>query len=589
MKLKKVSSLGIAITLCMAFVINGCKKSEDIVIEDITVEEITDVADVEEVETLEPITEFTMFIARTNDLPEVTKDNDVAKMIAEKTGVIVKESWLEKNEDAIEAVDRMIEADELPDIIDAGDASQNMYENSLLVPWDEYIEKYPNLKELYSDEEWEEFRQSDGHIYWANVFRNTYGEERSTIHNDEAFWIQARVLEWDNYPTIETVEEYFDLLERYYECNKSFVNSKNETVDIIPFTSLTDDWRYFCIQNVPLFLDGYPNDGICIVDVTSGDAPTVRLFQTTDTAKTYYGILNEEYKKGIMYEDFDTQLYDEYIEMLSTGAVLGMVDQYWNFAYNIQESYEENGLNELGCEYVPLGLTLEKGTPQKYHLYGDIIDWSSGTAITTKCEDPEKAFKFLNDILEQDVHDLRFWGVKDVDYCVDENGLYYRTDEMRERLEDDDYVASHMCQYSYLPQWLGTSRDGINAMQPKEQASEFYESISKPLAECLKAYGADSFGDMVGSTDNNAADQGPWFPMQSYSSYMSTDTPGQEAYRKMSDAEHEWLPKIVKASDYEAAWNSYMKAFDACNPQDFIEEQQYELEYRIAAKSNKMN
>ena len=49
---------------------------------------------------------------------------------------------------------------------------------------------------MYTDEEWDNFRQADGKIYWANVFQNPYGEARATTHNDEAFWVQARVLEW---------------------------------------------------------------------------------------------------------------------------------------------------------------------------------------------------------------------------------------------------------------------------------------------------------------------------------------------------------------------------------------------------------
>ena len=75
--------------------------------------------------------------------------------------------------------------------------------------------------------------------------------------------------------------------------------------------------------------------------------------------------------------------------------------------------------------------------------------------------------------MDQELHDLRFWGVKDVDYSVDDAGLFYRTDEQRMNWSDTAYQASHRCQYSYLPQWGGTSDDGINANKPEEQPSEF--------------------------------------------------------------------------------------------------------------------
>ena len=34
---------------------------------------------------------------------------------------------------------------------------------------------------------------------------SAYGEDKTTTHNDEAFWVQARVLEWANYPKIQTL------------------------------------------------------------------------------------------------------------------------------------------------------------------------------------------------------------------------------------------------------------------------------------------------------------------------------------------------------------------------------------------------
>ena len=68
--------------------------------------------------------------------------------------------------------------------------------------------------------------------------------------------------------------------------------------------------------------------------------------------------------------------------------------------------------------------------------------------------------------------------------------MYYRTDEMRAQAAEESYKASHMCQYSYMPQWLGTSRDGKNAMQPSEQYSEFVSGMAEPLVKCFEAYGA---------------------------------------------------------------------------------------------------
>jgi len=534
--------------------------------------DVTAAGDVEEKESYsaDEITDFTMFAAMPSS--EINDGNEIQEIIAEKTGVRVKETWL-TGQTAEEAVGSILASGELPDFIDGGDGMMQLYDADVLVPWDEYIEKYPNLKELYSDEEWESFRQEDGHIYWANVFCNTYGESQATSHNDEAFWVQVKVLEWAGYPTIQTLDEYFKLLEDYAEANPEL----SDGTPVIPYTMLCEDWRYFCIENAPEFLAGYPNDGSVIVDT---DNMKIVDYNTIPEAKIYFNKLNEEYNKGVIDKEFATQTYDEYIAKLSTGRVLGMCDQWWDFAYTVNDIFTQQGLDDEGCNYVPLGLTIEPGQDQMWHVYGDTLNNSSGCGVTTSCADPDKAFKFLNDILDQEIHDLRFWGVEGVDYLVDDDGMYYRTPEMRDNWADSAYQASHRCVYSYMPQWLGTSRDGKNAMQPQEQTSEFYAGLAEPLAKCFEAYGAHGYPDMIGSVEKET---GIWYPMYSYSNSMTTDTDGGVAWTKMGNTKHEWLPKVVMASNFDKEWDAYMKAYEECKPEDFIAEMQEELERRAAS------
>ena len=117
---------------------------------------------------------------------------------------------------------------------------------------------------------------------------------------------------------IKTMDDYFNLIESYNEANPTM----EDGTENIPYTILCDDWRYFCLENAPMFLDGYPNDGSCMVDP---ETQKVMDYNTTDTAKAYFGKLNEEYKKGIVDPESFTQSYDEYISKLSSGRVLGMI------------------------------------------------------------------------------------------------------------------------------------------------------------------------------------------------------------------------------------------------------------------------
>jgi len=516
------------------------------------------------------ITEFTMFIGMHGS--EKNDDNEVMQLIAEKTGVKVKETWLTGQTDA-EAVGTIIAGGEYPDFINGSDAHIQLYEAGALIPLDDYIEQYPNVKEYFTEAEWDMFRQEDGHIYWINPFNNTHGEPKTTGHNDEAFWIQAKVLAWAGYPQIETLDDYFKVLNDYAKANPTL----EDGTPVIPYTALCEDWRYFCIENAGMFLDGYPNDGCVLVDTATHK---VMDYNTTDTTKKYLKKLQEQYKAGMMDPEFATQTFDEYIAKLSTGRVLGMCDQNWNFNYTVTDAFKSSGLDLEGCTYIPLGLTIEPGMEQQWHSYGDTVNNASGVSITVDCKDPDKAFKFISDCLTQEIHDLRFWGVEGVDYLVDENGLYYRTEEMRAKVADTDYKASHLCDYSYFPQYLGTSKDGKNAMTPAEQTSEFYNGLPQPVIDVFNAYGVSTYVEMIGSAN---VQTGPWYPLWSFSNNFTTETPGGVAWAKVGEVKHEWLPKLVMSDDFDAVWDEYMKAYAAAKPEDFLAEVQAELDKRIAA------
>ena len=82
---------------------------------------------------------------------------------------------------------------------------------------------------------------------------------------------------------------------------------------------------------------------------------------------------------------------------------------------------------------------------------------------------------------------------------------------------------------SYMPQWLGTSRDGKNAMKPEQQTSEFMDGLSAPLQKVFAAYGVDSYVDMLGSVKE---EEGPWVPMYSYSGSMTVSYTHLDVYKR---------------------------------------------------------
>ena len=504
------------------------------------------------------VKEFTAFF--TVEGSEISPDNELMDEIAKVTGAKCRETWL-TGLTKEEAINQILAKGDLPDFIQGG---HELYQANALIPLDDYIEKYPNLKTYLSEKQWDSLRQSDGHIYWIPQFNIAHVPSKELTHGQEAFWIQTRVLKWAGYPDVNTVEEYFKLIEDY-------INAHPDEGDI-GFSILCDGWRGFCLENPPQFLDGYPNDGSCIVDT---DTMTVKDYNTTDTAREYYRILNSAYKKGLVDEESFTSTYSEYMTKLGTGKVLGMVDQWWQFYYPLMDYFMTT---EGGINYVPLPITISKDVPNQWHTAtGAILDVSDGLSITVDCKEPDAAAKFVNDLLSEEVMKLRYWGVEGVDYSVDENGLFYMTDKQDDMTKREEYVVYRRCQYSYFPRIEGLSSDGKNALMSEQQPTVFFDDLPEDVKETFKAYGCETYVDMLGSNEL----PGPWYPMYSYSDSMGMDTDEGYVWNSMKELKARWLPMVIMSDDFEASWEQYMTEYNALHPEIFFDAMQIELMRRV--------
>jgi len=500
---------------------------------------------------------------------EMDEGNRVQEAIAEKIGAKCNITWL-TGQTADEAVGVMIAGGEYPDFIDGSTGYSKLLEAGALIPIDEYWDDYPNLKNFYTEAQWNAIRAEDGHVYIVPQFGNCYMYDTACVHNDEAFWIQTRVLKWAGYPKIETLDEYFDVIEKYIEANPTMEDGTPN----IGYEILTDDWRYFCLENAPFFLDGYPNDGCCIVDRETHKAID---YNTTETAKRYFAKLAEEYKKGIIDPEFASLNYDQYIAKISSGAVCGMVDQHWDFNDG-ELAIKQAGLND--CTYVPIGVVIDKGIEEHYHG-NPTLDVSNGIGITTSCQDVEGALKFMNDLLDPEILTLRNWGQEGIDYLVGDDGLFYRDDTMRANANDQAYINANSCPYAYFPNYAGMDHDGINACNASCQPKEFYDSLSDEVKECLDAYGAQTYVQLMNKSEANS----DWFPMWSFSNTFTSDTPYGLVWTNMSEVKHEYLPQVVMG---QCTWDEYLKVYnERCDIPVLLEALDAEIQRRIDVAQGK--
>ena len=518
---------------------------------------------------------FTAFNASAGK--ELPDNNRMKNKIAEKTGVKVDETYL-TGQTPKERIGVMVAGGEYPDFIDGGDGTQSLVDAGALIPLDEYIEsgKYPNITNYLTKGEWARLRQPDGHIYYINQYSKVQGKVTETTQSGEAFWIQKAVLEWANYPKITTLDEYFDLIEKYKEANPTIDGKPT-----IGFEILSYDTKYFCLENPPQFLAGYPNDGKAVIDKTTHEA---KLYETLPEAKQYYKKLGEEYQKGIIDPETFTANYDQYISKLSTGSVLGMIDQQWQFN-NAELALKQEGKDDK--TWVPLPLVLDASVKPHYRSKPD-FNGGSGLGITTSCKDVEGALQFINDLLDPEVVAMRSWGEKDVDYQVDENGKFYRTEEQRTQQKDQDWANQNMCPYSFFPQFKGMQADGINTIQPAQQPEEFRATLTDTDKKILDAYGYQTFADFMNDPSNEENE--PWYPIWSYVNNLTADSPAKIAYTKMDDIKKQWLPKIIMTdpSKFDSAWDEYTTTLTTgADTEAYLDALNKEVERRIEEFSDK--
>lgn len=513
------------------------------------------------------VKEFTAFFAVQADMT-TSADNRIKTKIAQITGAKADVEWL-TGQTASESVTSMIQRGEYPDFINGSDATDQLIQAGALVPLEGYLDDYPYLKEYLNESRRTALYRSDGHIYYIPPFGVIQGKNTATINSGEAFWIQKRVLEWAGYPKLQTLDEYFEVIRDYLQAHPETDGEKNTG-----FAILCDDWRYFCLENPPMFLAGYPNDGCAIVDPVTQKAS---VYDTIPEAKQYYRKLSEMYDCGVIGPETFTLSFQQYLDKLSTGSVLGMVDQYWQFM-TAQNNLYANGKEE--CTYVPFPITADEGIKGNYNCREENLNVADGIGISVDCEDVEGALQFLNDLLSPEVMVLRNWGEEGIDYGVDENGCFYRMAAQRAFWADDDYLKENVCSYPFFPAYEGMLSDGINTVHPSEQPGEYYDRLSDYDKKILDAYGYRTWGEFLGEEQEGE----PWYPLYSCTADWPSDSAYGIAEKNMEMLKRRWLPRIIMSGEdeFERNWKLYMSNYEANVDRKAYEEQlNLEIQKRV--------
>jgi len=487
--------------------------------------------------------EISIFNISTEGVPP--EDNKMYKWMKDTFNVTFKWDILVGDRD--QKIGVMNASGDYPDIVYS--EGSKFVDAGALIPLEDLIKEYaPSVYQHY-EYLWEKMKYpGTDHIYtlpnWG-VIDNRY---TGSWYSASALWVQKEVLKDAGYPEVVTMDEYFDLLANY--------KAKYPTIEGLPtvgFTILTYDWHKFCLINPPLFLAGYPNNGDGIVD------PKTMEFQCVwdmDISKQWFKKLNEMNQIGLVDRNSFVDNYDQYLAKLSSGRVLGMHDQHWQFQ-NAQDVLMSSNMGNR--TFAPLPIVFDESIKPWYRDQ-PVPNLNQGYGISVDAKDPIRIVRFWEAQIQEEAQRIMQWGFEGEDYTLNADGYPVRTPEQRTEQDDPIWKLHNkaLLWYGNAPKLEGAFSDGL-ATDIGNTPVEIMANVKPWDKELFDAYGVTNYPDLM---DPNPPRNPPAYPAWQISLEDGSDP--QIAKTRMEDAYLKWLPRVILAdpADFEELWAEYVKALD---------------------------
>lgn len=358
------------------------------------------------------VVELTFYNA---DATEDSWGDPVAQALTEATGVKLKTDYPVSSTD--QKVALMIAEQNYPDMIYAKGDAGSLIEAGALIDLTDLIEQYgPNIKKMYGEElDKLKYSEEDPSIYQLS----SYSMGGTVYKNSGTAQVQWALLKENDYKVPETTAEFEEMLRSYLANHPT----NGDGLDMIGLTLSAADWHWMITLGNPAgyIAEGAPDNGQWLIDENYNAIYKFR----SEKIREYFKWLNKLYNDGILDHEFATQTHEDYIAKIASGRVVALLDTDWDYSDG-EKILVADG--KLDLTYAGIPLTVEKDTKAPSLMYQGLTT-GQGVGITTACKDPVAAIKFIDYICSDEGQVLVNWGVKDVNYFVDEEGHRYRTEE----------------------------------------------------------------------------------------------------------------------------------------------------------------
>ncbi|MEC0109998.1 extracellular solute-binding protein [Paenibacillus taichungensis] len=308
----------------------------------------------------------------------------------------------------------MIVAGELPDVIwmDRGADVEKLRSEGMLVPFDDYLNKYPNLKKWAGESTLELLRSPDGKLY---QFPNWY----TTQPNGNAgYLVNKKIYEELGSPSLETPEDLYVYLKQV----------KSKYPDVVPLevgqTAAGVDIM------VSAFAENRPHTFNSMIAVPQGDE-LVSLF-TDPVYRELLQYMSRLYREKLVTQDAFTQKLEQVEQKVINGKVAIYVasspTEFGSKGNNLLKAQDPDAGYIMVWPVHKAELDRNKIFPGDYKQLG----WNV-SVITKSAKDPEAIFAFLDWFTGPDGQRTIMWGPE---------GLYWDgTDEEDMPLFTDKFTS----------------------------------------------------------------------------------------------------------------------------------------------------
>lgn len=323
-------------------------------------------------------------------------DDPMTKWVQDNKKVTVTE--VPNGGNYLQKLNTMIASGKLPDVVwgERGTDIERLREAGLLVPLDDYIDKYPNLKKWVDPKALKMLRSEDGKLYqFPNWYSNRPYGNAGWVVNKEIYTALGS-------PKLETTDDLYAYLKQV----------KEKYPKVVPFeTDLAIEG-----QGLEQIYSAFKEDnkGFTRFYAVSDGEDKMKSIYKDEPFREATVFAAKLFREGLMTQDAFTQTRDMIDEKLMNGRVAVYATSnptVYAMAADAELRKKDPSNPNLGYFMImPIykeGLDKNKIYPGTYNTLG----WNAAV-ITTSAKDPEAVFAFLDWWTGPEGMTLQYWDVE---------------------------------------------------------------------------------------------------------------------------------------------------------------------------------